>query len=296
MQDLGRASHDDTRPNGIEVNGMELNGMELNGMELNGMELNGMELNGMELNGMELNGMELNGVLFSGHLAEGTPLSTYDFIGVTFRQPPSNGSVVRLRIDDIRPGTAPNDDLLLYAVSFETRDGWKPLCGTDASGAPRLAIPLSGYWDRTGTKVSDPSRFTFACRGYALAKCVELGYKPWETVGGVSLEAHHQACTRMIRADYCGDGTSWTVDGRLINLYDAVGIQSDVASWAFEAEWDANGARCVHAMRVRLIEGKYTALPPCIRARVAQACGSSSHFGSGTLLMSEFKTTYVAQP
>ena len=29
---------------------------------------------------------------------------------------------------------------------------------------------------------------------------------------------HHQACVRMVRADYCGDGRSWTVNGRRVNL------------------------------------------------------------------------------
>ena len=47
---------------------------------------------------------------------------------------------------------------------------------------------------------------------------------------------------RMIRADYCGDGTSWTVNGRTIDLYDGLGINVDTSAWTFEAEWTPSGA------------------------------------------------------
>ena len=36
----------------------------------------------------------------------------------------------------------------------------------------------------------------------------------------MSLASYHQACTRMARADYCGDGTSHTQDGTWIEYYD----------------------------------------------------------------------------
>ena len=62
--------------------------------------------------------------------------------------------------------------------------------------------------------------------------------------GITSLADYHQACTRMLRADYCGDGTPHTVDGTLINIYDGIGIQRDTDDWAFEAEWTTTGARC----------------------------------------------------
>jgi len=107
----------------------------------------------------------------------------------------------------------------------------------DASGAPRHAVPLANRWDYRsgveggGSEIEEPSRFTFACAGYALAECVEMGYRSWATalscVGGdckkVSLAPLHQACTRMLRADYCGDGASFTINGTLINVYDHLG-------------------------------------------------------------------------
>ena len=61
-----------------------------------------------------------------------------------------------------------------------------------------------------------------------------------------------QACLRMVRADYCGDGRSWTKNGMTIDVYDDVGIQSPEkdSSMPFEAGWSPDGAVCVHHPRV----------------------------------------------
>lgn len=75
----------------------------------------------------------------------------------------------------------------------------------------------------------------------AEAKCDGFGYG--------ALPDHHAACVRMIRADYCGDGESWTQDGTEINLYDSLGINTDSADWSVDAEWTPAGARCVNQIR-----------------------------------------------
>lgn len=166
------------------------------------------------------------------------------------------------------------------------KQNWLPLCrrpdGTEVS-----AIPVAGRWDYRqgvlggGSKLDDPSTFTFACEGSAITKCIHLGYKPWATVNGTSLAGHHQTCTRLIRADFCGDGTSYTVDGQWVNLYDGVGLQQDTEEWYLEAEWDGAGARCFSP------HNRYHSHVPCYLERTQSACGQLSHFSTGTLLMSE---------
>ncbi|HEU4408415.1 MAG TPA: ADYC domain-containing protein [Polyangiaceae bacterium] len=49
---------------------------------------------------------------------------------------------------------------------------------------------------------------------------------PRKAIAGstTTLQNHLVACTRMLRADDCGDGTSYTVNGTTINLYDGVVI------------------------------------------------------------------------
>ena len=125
---------------------------------------------------------------------------------------------------------------------------------------------------------------TFACQGYALYKCVALGYAPWVNFDGQSLADYHQACTRMIRADYCGDGRSWTKDGTWINLYDNISLQQDEADWAMEAEWTPLGARCLSHQR---IQSRKHQMPDCTFELSASSCGMPLHWDD-TLLVTEF--------
>ncbi|HEY5936197.1 MAG TPA: ADYC domain-containing protein, partial [Kofleriaceae bacterium] len=98
---------------------------------------------------------------------------------------------------------------------------------------------------------------------------------------GLSLGNHHQACVRMLRADYCGNGHSYTTNGRLVNLYDGIGIQVDTESFRLEAEWAPDGARCLtNARRAAVSVQCYTGEPD-------PTCGDVAHFDSGTLIMNE---------
>lgn len=262
--------------NGIYLNSPVLNGVYLNDTQQNGVYLNGVYLNGVYLNGVYLNSGELLGVdpgsIMVGQL--------------------SDGSTIETRIDSIREldPTDPDHDVFAYVVSARVAGGaWWPLCGTDQLNQPIEAIPLRGVWNYQvgvaggGSKTDDPSRFTFACRGAALAKCVEMGYKPWKTVRGISLADHHQSCTRVVRADYCGNGQTFTQSGRAINLYDGIGIQGDTERWLIEAEWDAGGARCMSGFRRDM-----TVRPPCFeRLFRPERCGGVRRFSNGTLLINE---------
>jgi hypothetical protein len=113
----------------------------------------------------------------------------------------------------------------------------------------------------------------------------------------VPLAELHQACTRMVRADYCGDGRPFTLDGRVINVYDGLGVQTDTEQWTFEAEWSGQGAVCLSQQRVYQLQAQLGAanqpVPSCITSRLAVDCGSPGHFSSGALLMNEFETGYV---
>jgi hypothetical protein len=238
------------------TNGIQLNGIQLNGIQLNGIQLNGIQLNGIQLNGIQLNGIQLNGTTLSGTLV-GAAVSGEALIDATMTGALSNGGTVTLRVDAVTSTLDP--EIKRYTISYFSDSTWKDLCGSTDAG-PTQAIPLKGRWDSTGTYVSDASMFTFACRGAALAKCVEIGYKPWKSVQecksgtckSVSLAPVHQACTRMVRADYCGDGVPHTTDGTPVNVWDALGVQTEAPvsnDWKLEAEWSSSGALCVKNLR-----------------------------------------------
>ncbi len=301
----------------LVANGSNLNGSNLNGSNLNGSNLNGSNLNGSNLNGTQLSRMLvsvdyagargersqgwgstwrespfdrvwLEGSVLHGQL-RGRHLSGHELHHARFQGNLGNGQQVELRVDAIHPGSGTNRDVWTYRVTYrEPTDGrWYPIC-RDASGRAVDAIAVAGRWDYRqglpgvgGAKYDDPSTFTFACEGAAIAKCIRYGYKPWASVGGVSLAAHHQACTRLIRADYCGDGTSHTVDGQWVNLFDSLDVQRDTEGWALEAEWDTEGARCFTS------HNRAQAPVSCQQVRTQTQCGTPDAFSTGTLLRSE---------
>jgi ADYC domain len=312
-EQLGESASELVTPNGPSLNGSNLNGRNLNGRNLNGRNLNGRNLNGGMLNqtlvSVDYTGARLGEVRHGGKSAwrsgafdavwlegsvfhgwfRGQHLSGKDFTQAHFLGNLGNGGQVELRVEAVTPGTGERRSVWTYRVSYhEPADGrWYPIC-QDKSGRPVDAIAVAGRWDYRqgvpglgGAKYDDPSAFTFACEGAAIAKCIRFGYEPWASSGGVSLAAHHQACTRLVRADYCGDGTSHTVDGQWVNLYDALGVQRDTEAWALEAEWDTEGARC-------FTERNRSSVPvSCPERPMKTRCGAAEAFSNGTLLQSE---------
>lgn len=135
----------------------------------------------------------------------------------------------------------PLSDGELYFINVVDRAGTHPLC-PDQNQENLSAIPLAGSWDETGDWQEEG--LTFACFDGVLAKCVRWGYAPWGKQDGQELRAYHQTCSRMARADYCGDGVGHTENGTLINIWDEIGIQSaDIREdLAFEAAWTPDGA------------------------------------------------------
>ena len=278
--------------------GIGLNGRDLNGKALDGLSVASVSLQDVQVAKGKSKDLRLAQTSFRGSVGSGLKYAKKSLVGAVFAATLDNGDPLPLRIDDAVPGADSVEGTLLYAVSYPIAGGWAPLCGLDAQGSPRLAIPLNGVWDfnagtaKGGSWMASAKAFTFACQGYVLEKCVAMGYPPWQQgrlcdddAGDcikTTLAAYHQACARALRADYCGDGTSFTVDGTPINLYDGLGIRTDGENWAFEAEWNAAGAVCV--VRERLAAEP---VPGCIAGLAGTGCGSPAHFGPGTLLMTE---------
>jgi len=136
-------------------------------------------------------------------------------------------------------------DVYLYTLDL---DGANP-CGPGIAGT---FVP--GVWNESGARQDRMALggavvdTTYSCTTGALAKCELLGYRPW-TAG----PDQHQACTRMIRADYCGDGTAHTENGTTIDVFDVEGVQrpTNGDGLSFEAGWGPQGAICVSEPRYR---------------------------------------------
>ncbi len=280
--------------NWVSLAGRDLNGVSLNGTVLNGQRVVKVSLKGVTIKGKKLGKAWLWGSRLFPLLGKGM------FKGAVMSGTLDNGKSLDLRVDSVARGTTKaNKDIYYYDVSYPTQSGYRPLCGLDDKGQPVPAIPLRGRWDYRegvaggGDYIKDKWAFTFACVGHVLAKCAEAGYKPWKKVTvcvkkkgckKVDLAKHHQACTRMLRADYCGDGTSHTVDNMDVNMYDAMGLRTDSEKWGFEAEWDAKGAICADTSRLP------NTPPSCASKLMEKGCGNTKNFSKGTLLFSEIPT------
>ena len=277
------------------------NGVNLNGVNLNGVNLNGVNLNGVNLNGVNLNGVNLNGTTLSGTTGSGT-LSGTQLIGAELTGTTSDGKSVKLKFTDIDP-LARGSDVYVYETLFWTGTKWTSACGYDAAGVAIRTIPVSGRYNYGegvpggGSHIDDPTTFTLSCRTKgAIAKCVEIGYRPWAST---KLADYHQTCTRLMRGDFCGDGTPYTTNGSPVNIWDTAKIATDTELWELEADWGKNGALVISPKVDQCLRtgecgndgwgDRYTAIRT-LHCTVPVVSGTSS-FTPGALMRSEMQLT-----
>ncbi|NVJ01622.1 hypothetical protein HV824_26375 [Myxococcus sp. AM009] len=200
-------------------------------------------------------------------------------IGARLRQP-STGPF--LEIQDVINGNEfpntegsgmwePSGHTFLYRVRYTPSGGTSPvsLCSTGAN----WAVPVKGVFNLTGARSESPRTFTLGCDAGVIAKCYRWGYQPWRdgATSGPITEAHW-SCTRMARADYCGQGTSFTQDGTRIRPWDDLtpaiisapspGSGSD--DLTFEAGWNTAGPACLSHLRWKHLTASCVPLNPPI--------------------------------
>jgi hypothetical protein len=99
-----------------------------------------------------------------------------------------------------------------------------------------------------------PSRwFTIGCAETALAKMHLNGHtKASHHVGFSNTALQRQTFLKMIMADYCGNGHSFTVTGQRLRWSDSAGTMTIPSTFGkeLEARWDENGALCLNTPRV----------------------------------------------
>jgi hypothetical protein len=230
------------QPQGVNMQGVNMQGIEGSGLAVMGFRLSSFMLpDGVPVVSASLEAGEL-----VVHTARGVLRGT-ELAGASVSALLSNGEHRRVHIVRVLPEFARMRDAstFRYELREPYRGGMSPLCGADADGTP-TALAVAGWWDPTGKHRPDPDLFTFSCADGVIAKCYRWGYRPWMRDG--ALAKAHQACTRMARADYCGDGRSFTRPGTLINVADGltppVQTATPDAGMSFEAGWTVDGATC----------------------------------------------------
>lgn len=108
---------------------------------------------------------------------------------------------------------------------------------------------------------------TLACAGSAAAKMSLLGYGPhaeFDDASEPASVAQRQATLKMITADYCGDGYSYTEDGTPLEWENQGGtVVPGGEAGALEAIWTEDGAVCLDAPRVVELAEVGCSLPSC---------------------------------
>jgi hypothetical protein len=256
---------------------MQMQGTQLQGLTLQGTQLQGMTLQGFQLSGATLNGAALVNVRIEHgelvaeqnqvtlHGAELVDAHLFAQVHNLAADPPAS-AIVEYRIANVETEDPAHDPTstgltFLYTLTqnVDNTGSWQLACPVDDDGR-NVAIPLATTWDEHGDRVESTTLFTFGCTTGVIAKCYRWGYRPWVTGYG-DLVAMHWTCTRLARADYCGDGTSHTRDGTVINVWDNLGSPGPIRQHGgllsllpplgmlFEAGWDTGGAVCLSHAR-----------------------------------------------
>lgn len=223
--------------------------------------------------------VEVKGTTFHITLDDGQVMDQDQLPGTVLVIGDGSGQQRRVRIDAVEADPKdPTGEVMLYALSEQNLASgeWHNLCEPDPAGR-RLGFPLAGAFTPAGQYVATPDRFFVTCTSGAEGKCVRFGYKPWrQTPIAGSLAPYYQACVRMVRADYCGDGVGHTRNGTLIDLFDRVGIQQDEVEpgMTFEAAWGPDGAVCVRHTRLPDVLTLDTLIKQCPRlaGHIGDAC------------------------
>lgn len=247
--------------------GVSRQGTSRQGTSRQGISRQGISRQGISRQGSALDGITIEGSQFKGTL-NGTPIAGTDIVGaildVTAYEPAP--TQIKVRIDSAAVSTHNSfGDVWQYGASVldPATQTWVSLCH-DADGNPETMTPVSGmYWNEsTWSRVDDPNFGAFLCHSGALSKCVDMGYRPWaqakncrrdstKRCSDVQLRDYHESCQRMMTADYCGVGVSYTLDGTWVDIFDYLDppVLLREAEWTFEARWQPTGAMCISQMR-----------------------------------------------
>jgi hypothetical protein len=261
---------------GIEMQGIEMQGIEMQGMNLVSFQVSGGTLGGSALQHVRIQKGELVAER-SEDSVRGTALKDAHFFAQVRDVDASPPVTAEFRIADIKPEDAKYDPTgsghtFLYRLEQRNPDtgGWQAACPEDPDGR-QVAIPVAAIWNAHGDRVESTSLFTFACTTGVIAKCYRWGYRPWLSGYGDSMVAMHQTCTRLARADYCGNGQPGTRDGTKINVWDRLSSPGPIQDHGvkvlgipvplpppgmlFEAGWNTDGAVCLSTARWLLEDG-----------------------------------------
>ena len=123
----------------------------------------------------------------------------------------------------------------------------------------------------------DLNYFNIGCAGHALAKMALTGHSyPGQKAGFVTTPEQRQTFLKMITADYCGDGTPFTVPGTHLDwMADQEWLPYSFKDNHLEARWTKDGATCLDTFRLVANNNETGGgeFPAGVKAAVDAHCG-----------------------
>lgn len=134
-----------------------------------------------------------------------------------------------------------------YVFAHYDDDGVEvPICDADSAGN-HTAIPMKDITVDafTGAMATRKDTLYLACTSGAVGKAIVWGYRPWER-----MLPEFEVATRMVRADYCYDGMSWTANGTAVQVRDKYNINTFLdPNDPTEVVWTKTGGACLTTPR-----------------------------------------------
>ncbi len=169
--------------------------------------------------------------------------------------------IIVLDHDEIPSWAAGAPPVSTYALLYPdlgSLTGMRNVCNGDLLNTLASAATVLGgetYDLASKTVQADRPRWlTIACAGSAAAKMKLMNYGPqsdFDGAGNPATPAQRQATLKMITADYCGTGKSYTQNHTPLAWENADGtVQPFTGVGALEAVWSANGALCLEQTRI----------------------------------------------
>ncbi len=237
-----------------------------NSPRVNNASLADINLDGANSSGIKLRGL---GTAKFGTIALEVDVATERFVGLAGVDPVltddavlgakivlemPGGTTVHLTISDyddaVESWAVDHAPMTAYRATYVGGSGQiEPLCPSTSPENQWFTLIAGETYDRvTHTVVADPRTVSLACVGEAAAKMKLMGYGPHGNRGAGPEE--REATLRMITADYCGDGTSFTASGVAVAWRDAAGtVLPPTAEKTMEALWNEHGAICLGTPR-----------------------------------------------
>lgn len=154
----------------------------------------------------------------------------------------------------------------IYRLQWKGADNvWRAICpNTSDPNKDMVTLIYGETYDRvTNDIVGGMGRwFTIACVAEVAFKMKMMDYHPAGR-RKANLE-QRQTTMRMISADYCGDGTPYTIDGTTVAWRNRdSSVYAGVAENSLEAKWGPDGALCLDDPRYADPGSVHCSIPSC---------------------------------